>query len=231
MGKALEHWQVIGEGTDFITVLVTAPVDLTKRWSLKGRVLDAQGRSPGNITALAWGAEESPHGHLWLSFMLFTPPVSHDALRTSNKIELRFERRAGEVDRRPVIHVLNYVKAWGEQPHRIYDKPAPPDEIPGFLQLQDFTFFAADDVQIAQKPTLAGVISGSDGQWTEFKPTDTRFSQRDKPANGLAFEHGWLELSSGRTFSEQESQKPSGPHLRGWWDGKGIFHPQGQLMH
>ena len=229
--KALERWQIIGEGTDFLTVMVpVAPGD--GAWSLTGAIADESGRPLTHVTALSWRQDETPPGHTWLSFVLYAPAMLPSALRTSHLIELTFEF-SGEGGDEDISHIVEYRKVWGERPATVYDAPVPPSRIPGVMQLSDYTFKAADASHAARGPLVSGEIIGTDGGWNRFRllePTVLNKRNLSVEERGLVVEQGWLELATGRSYPMQAGRAPIAPYIAGWWDGKGVFHPEGEVV-
>ena len=44
--------------------------------------------------------------------------------------------------------------------------------------------------------------------------------------NTLPVDNGWLELKTGSSHSMKDAVSPTAPYIKGWWDGKGYFHPR-----
>lgn len=229
--KALEQWQIIGEGTDFLTVMVpVAPAD--RAWSLIGSIADESGRSLNHVTALSWRQVETPPGHTWLSFVLYAPATLPSSLRTSHTIQLTFKPNE-DSDSKDVSHSINYRKVWGERPAKVYDAPIPPPQIPGVIQLSDYTFKGLADIHAARGPSVSGEIIGENGRWNRFQLLEPKVLNKPNLSieeRGLVVEQGWLELSTGRSYPMQAGLAPTPPYITGWWDGKGAFHPEGEIV-
>lgn len=229
--KALEQWQIIGEGTDFLTVMVpVAPGD--EAWSLTGSVADESGRALTHVTALSWRQDETPPGHTWLSFVLYAPAMLPSTLRTSHVIQLTFKSN-GDGGGEDVSHMVNYRKVWGERPATVFDAPIPPPRIPGVIQLSDYTFKGSADSHAARGPLVSGEIIGTDGRWNRFRLAEPKVFNKLDPSieeRGLVVEQGWLELATGRSYPMQAGRAPTTPYIAGWWDGKGAFHPEGEVV-
>ena len=228
---SLLQWQVIGEGSDFLTLMVPVPAAEADHLTLKGVVLYEQDRPIRHVSAIAITSEHAPIGHKWLSFVVYAPAGVPEALRTSSVIELTLQSTRSQVQR---AYRFPYAKIWGAtgQPE-IYDPPVPPQDIAGVLQLHDYTFVGSGHGRKAQGPTVSGYISGRDGRWWRFTPTSTAIQGEAVSSAALMLMHdrGWMELSDGQTHSDREARGPRPPYVRGWWDGKGVFYPEGAIVH
>ena len=227
---ALQAWQIIGEGSDFITVMVPIAPAFAGDIAVTGSVLDAAGQIQEPVTALSWGAEQAPAGHLWLSFVLFAPGREGVQI-DSRSIELRLQYTAAQGPPIHAKHQLRYAKSWGDTlSPEIYDRPIPPQLIDGKLFLNDYTFVAAGDARKTVGPYLSGHIEGQTGRWSGFSPSSIEIADLEENPDGLQQASGWLLLSDARTYPADAQDIPPGPRVRGWWDGKGMFHPQGRVV-
>jgi hypothetical protein len=228
---SLKQWQIIGEGSDFLTVMIQVPPAQAAQLELNGVVLDDQGFPLRHISAIAWASDQTPIGHKWLSFVVYAPSRLPEVLRMSSAVELTLHGAPGQDTAVELVDRFAYRKNWGAsvQPE-IFDGPVPPEKIAGVVQLQDYTFIGPNHGRSVQGPVVAGYISGREGRWPMFVPTSNAIEGVALSSVGLIHERGWLELTQGETHADQEARAPSSPYVSGWWDGKGLFHPEGALV-
>lgn len=224
----LSQWQVIGEGSDFVTIMVPVPAAESDHYLLQGVVLDEARRPVRQISAIAWASIDAPIGHKWLSFVQFRPDPSAVGALVSSDIELTLHSRR---DQSKQVYLFAYAKSWGvpDQPE-IYDAPIPPRDISGVLQLYDYSFIASDDAQLPLGRTVAGFITGENGRWSRFTPTSIDIEGEEMAESALEYDRGWMELLDGKTYSAQAARAPMSPYVRGWWDAKGVFHPSDVIV-
>ena len=124
--------------------------------------------------------------------------------------------------------VVNISKIWNSgSTAKIFDLPVPPDHIPGFLLLDDYRFLAEGDLRKPRGYYVKGTIRGGDGRWTHFLASSDILGETDSAfKDTLPVGRGWLELKTGSSHSMKDAVSPTAPYVKGWWDGKGYFHPR-----
>jgi hypothetical protein len=160
--------------------------------------------------------------HVWFYFFFYSPG-SLSPLPLDTKFIKFFVVKDETIELE--INV-KYSKSWGSMyESRTYDLPAPPAEISGHLLLKDYTFLAENDFRKPDGYHIKGRIMEKEGQWLQFVPLSNILGFEPKSQIWLAVDQGWLELSNGRSHSMKEAVSPLEPYVKGWWDGKGYFHP------
>ncbi|GAJ19175.1 unnamed protein product [marine sediment metagenome] len=94
------------------------------------------------------------------------------------------------------------------------------------MLLKDYTFLARGDYRKPKGYFVEGKAAGNKGQWTHFITLSNVLGEESESENIISIDQGWLELSTGRTHSMVEAVAPTPPYVKGWWDGKGYFHPK-----
>lgn len=222
MAAAFDRIEIIGEGTDFLTVKVDLPQTLSPEYLLYALMLDGDGYPLSKIS----GYTQNPHlkgkNHIWFYFFLFTPD---QRLHFSNKSEyIKFI--VAKENNILMERVVRHQKHWSaEEKVKIFDLPSPTDQIKGYLVLKDYTFWAKGDFRKPRGYYVEGKIIGCNGRWNYFTVLSDIQGQEPEPEFILPVDQGWLELETGKTHSTQEAISPSPPYVKGWWDGKGYFHP------
>jgi hypothetical protein len=218
----LGSWQVIGEGDGFLTVKVDLPREMARGAEIAALVLDHGGAPLRHVTGYAFRPELPARDHLWFFFCLYSPREIPEQMRRSAFLRFSFTDRAGAKVEKSVA----YDKSWhsGEEA-KIHDLPAPPDEIEGLLVLKDYAFLARGDPRKPDGYYVEGKIGGENGRWTHLQVTSDIKGKQGEPEIRIESNRGWIELSSGATHGMQEAVAPASPYVKGWWDGKGYFHP------
>jgi hypothetical protein len=229
MRQAFDKFQIIGEGTDFLTIKCDIPQTLTSAFRIYALLLDKDGYPLRKISGYTYNPKLKQRNHIWFYFFLYAPreafpmPFESEHIKfimvKGEKIELRYS-------------VKNH-KTWdAKKKAKIFDLPSPPDQIPGFLILKDYTFWAKEDFRKPRGYYVEGGITGRQGRWTHFIPLSNILGKEESALeNILAADQGWLELTNGSTHSLQEAVSPVKPYIEGWWDGKGYFHPRPVKIH
>lgn len=237
LNKALEKAGEIGYGRNFLTLMVDLPQRLPVGYELFAVPLDRDRMPIRKISGFTYDPELKGKNHLWFYFFLFSPGRLRHELRPPTASN----------DPNPNHYIGDYVKfilvkgdetimekvvrrydEWGsDTTPLIVDVPLPPVEIPGYLELKDYTFFAKGDYRKPEGYYVEGKIQGNNnGAWLYFYPTSDIQGQEPEPEVKLPTAKGWLELTNGRTHQMMEGVAPAKPYVNGWWDGKGYFHPE-----
>lgn len=220
--EAMEKWEIIGEGTDFLTVKIDLAKKLPSKFQIFGLALDEDGYPMRKLSGYTHNPQLKGKNHLWFYFFLYAPREWPDFLKESEYLKFIVVKEEQTVYEK----VVTYQKSWGiNGKPKIFDRPAPPDEIPGNLVLKDYTFLANGDFRAPQGYHVEGKIIGGNGRWDRFIVFSDIRGEEAQPEVVLPTDQGWLELETGRTHSMQEAISPSPPYVNGWWDGKGYFHP------
>ena len=222
LAESFEKFEMIGEGTHFLTVKIDLPETFSPDFQLYGVVLDEDGYPLPKVSGYTHDPQLEGKNHLWFYFFLYAPGEWPAHLNQSGHI--RFVVAKG--DNVLMEKVVEHRKSWGGKEVKIFDRPSPPDEIPGYIVLKDYTFLAREDHRKPQGYYVEGKIVGQDGAWTHFVTLSDVLGHEDEPEIRLEVDRGWLELSTGRSHSMPEAIAPAPPYVNGWWDGKGFFHPQ-----
>ncbi len=222
--QAFESYQIIGEGTNFLTVKCDISKSLSKRFNLYALVLDQDMLPLRKVSGYSYNPGIKGKNHLWFYFFLYDPVKTFHSAVTSHYI--KFTVAKGE--KIEMEHVVRSAKIWGSKGKvKIFDLPAPPDQIPGYLILKDYTFWAKGDLRKPGGYYVEGKAIGAQGQWTHFITTSDILGEETLALKSiLPTDVGWLELLDGSTHSMKEAVSPAEPYVEGWWDGKGYFHPR-----
>jgi hypothetical protein len=221
--EAFEEYEIIGEGTHFLTVKIDLSQTLPSSFQVYGVVLDEDGYPLAKVSGYTHDPRLKGKNHLWFYFFIYAPGEWPRFLSESGHIQFIVARDDDVMVRK----VVAYRKSWGgEDEAKIFDLPSPPDEIPGYMILKDYTFLAKNDYRKPQGYYVEGKIAGKDGEWTRFIAQSDIRGQEEEPEIKIEVDRGWLELTTGKSHSMPEAIAPSPPYIKGWWDGKGYFHPQ-----
>lgn len=222
LAEAFKRLEIIGEGTNFLTVKIDLPLTLPPGHKIYALILDEDGYPVPKVGGYTHDPQLEGRNHLWFYFFLYAPGEWPASLNKSGFIKFIVDMEEDTVLEKDVEHR----KTWGsEEKAKTYDLPAPPDEIPGFLILKDYTFLARDDFRTPEGYYVEGKIIGKDGEWTHFVAQSDIQGQEEEPEIRLETDRGWLELRTGKSHSMPEAIAPTPPYVQGWWDGKGYFHP------
>lgn len=230
MSQDFRKFQIIGEGANFLTIQCELPQPQSPKYRVHALILDEDGYPLDKVTGYTYRAGSQRTNRLWFYFFLYDPRQTLPFSRQSSYV--RFV--AGKEYTVELETVVKLNKTWGETGGpRIFDLPAPPDEISGFLVVKDYTFLARGDLRRPQGCYVEGKAVGHGGQWSHFVPLSSLRCENEQPAPELLFpvDQGWLELTTGRTHSMKEAVSPQEPYIEGWWDGKGYFHPRPARIH
>ena len=222
--EALASYQIIGEGTDFLTLKCDMTGPLPPGLRIYALVLDEDGRSLQKVTGYTHKPRLKGRDHLWFDLFLYDPAKAFGSTQTSANVKFIVkEDRGGGTEKIAALR-----KNWGAKDGaRISDLPSPPEQIPGYLILKDYTFYAKGDLREPTGYYVEGYVTGGNGEWTHFVPQSNILGRdENEPGDFLAVDEGWLELRTGRMHSMKEAVSPIGPYVEGFWDGKGYFHPR-----
>jgi hypothetical protein len=219
--KSFQGWQIIGEGTDFLSLQVELRPAPPEESRLSALILDRDGQPMRKITGFPVSPAVPAPGRFWIFFCLYAPDPWPQHLMESGHIRFLLLDH-GKTTQLTVPHL----KRWGSAGEpRIFDLPAPPDEIPGRLVIKDYSFLAQGDPREPDGYFVECRIRGSQGRWDRVEVLSELLGTEPTPELRLESDRGWMELSTGRTHSMKEAVAPARPYVEGWWDGKGIFHP------
>jgi hypothetical protein len=222
LAEAFKGPEIIGEGTNFLTVKIDLPQTLPPGHKIYALVLDEDGYPMSKVSGYTHDPQLEGRNHLWFYFFLYSPGQLPSFSSKSEFIKFIVVEEESTVFEMGWEHR----KTWGsEEKTKIYDLPSPPDEIPGFLVLKDYTFFTRDDYRKPEGYYVEGKIVGKDGEWAHFVALSDIQGQEEEPEIRLETDRGWLELRTGKSHSMPEAVSPIPPYVQGWWDGKGYFHP------
>ncbi len=228
ISEAFDTWQVIGEGTEFLTIKIDLPQKLSTQIKLYALILDEGGYPLRKVSGYAYDPQLEGRNHFWFYFFLYD-----SGPRSSLSNESRYIKFIVlEKDDVMTEKVVEYKKTWGaKKKAEIFDLPAPADEIEGYIILKDYTFLARGDFREPDGYHVVGKIVGGDGHWSHFIAQSGIKGEEEEPEVILPVDRGWLELSTGKTHSMPEAVAPSPPYVTGWWDGKGYFHPEPLIVY
>lgn len=237
LGKVLEGAGEIGYGRNFLTLMVDLPQRLPDEYKIFALALDRDRMPIRKISGFTYDPELKGKNHLWFYFFLFLPGGGRHELRSvTNSDNLDPNHFFGDYVKFILVKggetimekVVRRYDEWGsEKVPLIIDVPLPPAEIPGYLELKDYTFFAKGDYRKPEGYFVEGKVVGSNnGAWLYFYPASDIQGQEPEPEVKLPSSQGWLELTNGRTHQMMEAVAPVKPYVNGWWDGKGYFHPE-----
>jgi hypothetical protein len=216
--------QIIGEGTDFLTLKCDIDRSLSDKFNLYALVLDQSMLPLQKVSGYTFDPEIRDENHLWFFFFLYEPSkIFHSSLKSQYiKFSVVKEQKV------EMEHVMRSSKTWGSRDKaRIFDLPSPPDKIPGYLILRDYRFLAEGDIRKPDGYYVKGTVIGRKGRWTHFAAASDILGEEDSTIkNILPVDIGWLELKTGSSHSMKDAVSPVKPYVKGWWDGKGYFHPQ-----
>ena len=224
MTQAFEALQIIGEGTDFLTIKCDMPQTLPPECQMYALILDEDGYPLKKISGYTYNPQLKGRNHMWFYFFLYDPRKTPHSPKQSNYI--KFTVVTGkDIEMERTVKIQ---KTWGAIAGvRIFDLPSPPDQIYGYLLLRDYTFLAKGDFRKPHGYYVEGTVAGHKGKWTCFTPlSDIQGEEKPGPEHILSVDQGWLELETGHTHSMKEAIAPQEPYVEGWWDGKGYFHPR-----
>lgn len=228
LGEAFDTWQIIGEGTEFLTVKIDLPQELSPEVQLYALVLDEEGYPLRKVSGFTYNPQLEGRNHLWFYFLLYEPGPRSSLYNESKYIKFIYVEEDDVMTEKEV----EYKKTWGaEEKAEIFDLPAPPDEIDGYITLKDYAFLAKDDFREPDGYYVEGKIVGSDGRWSHFIAQSGIKGEEEQLEVILPVDRGWLELATGQTHSMPEAVAPSPPYVTGWWDGKGYFHPDPLIVY
>ncbi|MGD2269721.1 MAG: hypothetical protein PVI06_04920 [Desulfobacterales bacterium] len=222
-GRAFEKLQIIGEGTEFLTIKCDISRSLLDRYNVYALVLDQDMQPLRKVSGFSVYPKIKAKNHLWFYFLRYQPGhMFHSSTRSQY---IKFTVVAGKTVK--LEHVVKSPKLWGSAKEvKIFDLPAPPDKTPGYLILKDYTFLAKGDIRKPEGYYVTGDVIGWRGRWTHFMATSNVLGRDDLVLkNILPTDQGWLELMTGATHSMKEAVSPVEPYVNGWWDAKGYFHP------
>ena len=229
MSQVFEDLQIIGEGTDFLTIKCDMPQTLPPECHTYALVLDEDAYPLRKISSYTYDPRLKGRNHMWFYFFLYDPRKTPHFPKQSNYIKfIVVEGKNIEME-----HTVKIQKTWGAKNKvKIFDLPSPPDNISGYLLLRDYTFLAKGDFRKPQGYYVEGTVAGHKGKWTHFIPLSAIQGEGEPgPEHVLSVDQGWLELTTGRTHSMKEAVAPQEPYVEGWWDGKGYFHPRPVKIH
>lgn len=228
MTEVFNTWQVIGEGTEFLTVKIDLPQNLSPEVQFYALILDEGGYPLRKISGYTFDPQLKGKNHLWFYFFLYAPERRPTFSFKSSGIQFTWVNGDNIAEGR----IVKYEKPWGaKEKAEIFDLPSAPDEIHGYLILKDYTFLAKGDFREPDGYYVEGKIAGSDGHWSHFIALSGIQGEEEEPEYKLPVDQGWLELATGRTHSMPEAVAPIQPYVEGWWDGKGYFHPEPLIVH
>jgi hypothetical protein len=228
VNEAFDTWQVIGEGTEFLTIKIDLPQKLSTQIKLYALILDEGGYPLRKVSGYTYDPQLEGKNHLWFYFFLYDPRPRSSISNKSKYIKFIYM----EEDDAILEKEAEYIKTWGaEEKAKIFDLPAPPDEIDGYIILKDYSFFASDDFREPDGYYVEGKIVGGDGHWSYFVVQSGIKGEKEESEVILPVDRGWIELATGKTHSMPEAVAPSPPYVKGWWDGKGYFHPDPLIVH
>ena len=227
--QAFKAFQIIGEGTDFLTVQIELPQALSPGYIIYALAVDDYGNPLRKVTGFSSNPETGKGHHLWFYFFCYAPNGTQPFPRQSHYLHF-FLTLNGKVI---TEYSVRSIKHWDPRRKvRIFDMPGPPDVTDGYLVLSDYTFLAQGDFRKPNGYYLKGKVVGSGGRWYRFVPASEILGlETEEMQLRLPTDKGWLELSNGQTHSMQDAVSPVAPYVEGWWDGKGYFHPQPLKVH
>jgi hypothetical protein len=228
ISEAFDTWQVIGEGTEFLTIKIDLPQKLSIPIKLYALILDENGYPLRKVSGYTYDPQLEGRSHLWFYFFLYGPGPRSSLYNESKYIKFIYVEEDYVIKEKEV----EYKKTWGaEEKAEIFDLPAPPEKISGYIILKDYTFLAKGDFRKPDGYYVEGEIIGDDGRWSYFVTQSGIKGAEEEPELILPVDRGWLELATGQTHSMPEAITPSPPYVKGWWDGKGCFHPDPLIVY
>lgn len=220
--RAFSTWQIIGEGSRFLTVKIDLARELDQNAEVSALVLDRDRTPLRYVTGYPFRPDIPARDHLWFFFLIYGPREIPEQMRRSAFIKFNFTNDGGV----NVEKIVAYDKNWQREGEiKIFDLPAPPVEVEGILVLKDYAFLAVDDPRKPDGYYVEGTVSGDRGSYARFEVMSEVKGKELKPEIPIEAQRGWLELSTGATHGMQEAVAPVSPYMNGWWDGKGYFHP------
>ena len=222
--SAFKTYQIIGEGTDFLTLKCDIIRSLSDKFNLYALVLDEDMQPLQKVSGYTFDPGIQDKNHLWFFFFIYEPgKIFHSSMKSQYIKFIVVKKQKIEM-----VHVVRSPKIWGSRDKaKIFDLPSPPDQIPGYLFLKDYRFLAEGDIRKPQGYYVKGAIIGRKGRWTQFKAASDILGEEDSVIeNILPVDIGWLELKNGSSHSMKDAVSPLEPYVKGWWDGKGYFHPR-----
>jgi hypothetical protein len=232
LSKELERVGEMGNGRNYLTIMVDLPQRLPDEYKLFALVLDRDRAPIRKISGFMFDPELKGKNHVWFYFFLYAPGMRrHELPRGAfpgaySGDYIKFILQKG--NETVLEKVVERYDEWGsEKTPLIVNIPMPPPEIPGYLELKDYTFFAKGDYRKPAGYYVEGTLVGhNNGAWMYFTPTSDILGQEPEPEVKLPTSRGWMELSNGRTHQMMDGAAPVKPYVNGWWDGKGYFHPE-----
>lgn len=233
--KALDQVVDIGIGRNFLTLMIELPQPLPEDYKLFALSLDRDRMPIRKVSGYTFDPEIKGKNQLWFYFVLFIPGGPRHELRPASMPNINAPSYAGDYVQFILLKgnevvmkkdVRRYDEFGNEKSPLFVDMPIPPNEINGYLELKDYTFFAKNDFRKPEGYFIEGQIIGGGGTWNFFVPKTDIQGQEPEPQVKLQSAKGWLELRTGKTHREMEAIAPQKPYVTGWWDGKGYFHPQ-----
>ena len=227
--QAFKAFQIIGEGTDFLTVQIELPQPLPPGYSIYALAVGDDGNPLRKVTGFSCDPETGKGNHLWFYLFCYAPNVTQPYPQQSHYLQFILTLNGNVITE----YSARNVKRWDlRRKVRIFDLPGPPDLTDGYLVLKDYTFLAQGDFRKPNGYYLKGKVVGADGRWNRFVPvSEILGSETEEMQLRLPTDKGWLELSNGQTHSMQDAVTPVAPYVEGWWDGKGYFHPRPLKVH
>ena len=145
--EAFEKYEIIGEGSHFLTVKIDLPQTLPSSFQAYAVILDEDGYPLPKVSGYTHDPRLKGKNHLWFHFFIYAPGDWPRFLSESGHIQFIVTKG----DDVMVEKVVAHRKSWGgEDKAKIFDLPSPPDEIPGYMILKDYTFLAKDDYRKPQ---------------------------------------------------------------------------------
>ena len=235
--QAFERCFEVGAGTDFLTIMVDLPQRLPPDYRVYALILDEMKHPIRKISGFFHDPQLEDKNNIWFYFFVYAPgdwmkalPLYGRTYREGDYLgyESQYIKFLVLKGNDIVIEkIVDYKNIWRSQSEpRIYDLPSPPDQIPGYLVLSDYTFIAEGDYRKPEGYYVEGRIEGANGRWTHFIPLFDVQGKDSRPEELMLLGgRGWLELTTGQTHQMQEAVSPQEPYVQGAWDGKGYFYP------
>ena len=130
--RAVKTFQIIGEGTDFLTVKCDVVRSLSDRFDLHALVLDQNRHPLRAVSGYTFDPKLKDKNHLWFFFFLYEPRKIFHSSITSQYIKFFVVKK----ERIEMEQVVRSSKTWGAKDStKIFDLPSPPDQIPGVLNV------------------------------------------------------------------------------------------------
>ena len=167
MSEAFRKYQIIGEGTNFLTIQCDLPQPQSPGYRVHALILDEDGYPLNKVTGYTYHPGPKRTDRLWFYFFLYDPRQTPPFPRRSSYVQFV----VGRDETVELKTVVKLSKTWGSTSGpRIFDLPKPPDEISGFLVVKDYTFLARGDPRKPRGCSVEGKAVGSGGRWTHFLP-------------------------------------------------------------